>query len=119
MAPRNRARGAVPEDSATAATGRSPKSANKYATPHTTTPANIIVNPTGAIASASTTPDGGVDAGGPGAHRDGWVRGVRPGNRHVRAPPRSVGSPPAGNHRTGRETEARTPPGPTIGARPT
>ena len=102
MAPRNRARGALPVDSATAATGRSPKSASRNATPHTTRPANTIVNPTTGIDDGSTTPYAGVTTAAPSSHRNAWMRVMRPGSRRVRMRCRSVGSCPSRNQRTRR-----------------
>ena len=119
MAPRNRARGAVPVDRATAATGRRPKSANRYAAPHTTSPEKVMVNPTIGMVSGSISPNAVVMTAAPSIHRKPWMRVTRPGSRSVRTRSSSVGSRPSTNHRTRRYTADRTQAVPTTTARST
>ena len=114
MAPRNRPRGTGPSARATAATGRSPKSAKRNATPQTTIPEKTIVNPTDGIASGSITPKAGVTTAAPNSHRNAWISVIRPGNRRVHTRSRSVGSRPSRNHPTRRWTAPRTQIVPTI-----
>ena len=119
MAPSGRDRGAVPVARATAATGRRPNSANRYAAPHTTSPEKVMVKPTTAMASGSISPNVVVMTAAPSSHRNPWMRVTRPGRRRVRTRSRSVGSRPSRNQRTRRNTAERTHSRPTIVASPT